>query len=83
MSTFILFDKNKIKSRKDIIYILTLLLTFIGLVLYQMLFESRARYIFLYIPLFVCMAIYGLERINNKINKAKYSWGDKFVVKLK
>lgn len=43
-----------------------LMLGIIGLTLFELLFEARARYLFTYVPLYVILAIYGINFINKK-----------------
>lgn len=45
----------------------TLYLTIIGITLFILIFEARARYLYLYIPFFIITASLGLESINEKI----------------
>lgn len=52
------------------------LLSVVGIVLFEMLFEARARYLFLFVPIFILSAVKGLEQI------AIY-YKDKFKVKNK
>lgn len=38
-------------------------LALIGLTLFELLFEARARYLFAYIPIFICMASLSIEEL--------------------
>ena len=43
--------------------IVSMMLGVIGLIVYEMLFEARARYIYTYVPIFILLAVYGMERL--------------------
>lgn len=47
----------------------TLMLTIIGLTLFQLIFECRARYLFLYTPIFILLGVDGLKNIEKKIKE--------------
>lgn len=49
----------------------TIKLSLIGLTIFELLFESRARYLYIYSPLYIFMAVYGLQNLYRKM--AKYS----------
>lgn len=54
------------KQYRDLSYVSidnTLYLSIIGFVLFVMLFEARARYLFIFAPIFIICAFIGLERI--------------------
>lgn len=44
----------------------TLMLGIIGLTIFELLFEARARYLFTYVPLYIIVAIYGIDVIRQK-----------------
>jgi len=46
-------------------------LSVLGLVLYLALFEVRARYVYIYVPFFILLAVMGLEALVERINKAQ------------
>lgn len=46
---------------------LVIILSIIGLTVFQLLFESRARYLYIYIPVFILVAIYGIRDFSNRI----------------
>ena len=47
-------------------------LTIIGLTLFLLLFEARARYLYLYIPYFIVLATLGMEKLSLLLNKKIY-----------
>ncbi|MDO4983381.1 MAG: hypothetical protein Q4E35_07500, partial [Eubacteriales bacterium] len=53
----------------------TFFLCIIGIFLYEILFEARARYIYIFVPLFALLAAVGISRfcasVNNFISKSK------------
>ncbi len=44
-------------------------ITLLGVSMYILLFECRARYLFIFLPLYVIMCIIGVTRISDKISK--------------
>ncbi|MDO4902572.1 MAG: hypothetical protein Q4A21_03430 [bacterium] len=48
-------------NKYNIIIVTILSVAIVGIAMYQGLFESRARYLFLYLPFFMLMAGYGLD----------------------
>ena len=56
-----------------------LMLGIIGLSLFELLFEARARYLYIYVPLYIILAIYGISFINQKISTKKISSKDSAV----
>ncbi|NCU34009.1 hypothetical protein EOM27_01635 [Candidatus Saccharibacteria bacterium] len=73
----------KLTKKANLTLLPILLFTFVGLIAYQMLFESRARYIFLYIPVFVLIAMGGLYCLNELIKKSLLAIRASGVIKLK
>lgn len=55
------------KDKDDTQYILYIL--FLGAFLFSMIFEARARYLFINVPLFILIAGYGINEIQNYIEK--------------
>ena len=49
--------------------VLVLIFSLIGLFLFESIFESRARYLYTYIPIFIVMASIGLNQIIKKSEK--------------
>lgn len=43
--------------------IVSMMLGVIGLIVYEMLFEARARYIYTYVPIFILLAVFGLAKV--------------------
>ena len=43
--------------------IVSMMLGVIGLIVYEMLFEARARYIYTYVPIFILLAVFGLTKV--------------------
>ena len=58
---FNMFSYNDSKSRKIAIIILAL----IGLFLFETIFEARARYIFVYVPLYIFIGVIGIKNVLN------------------
>lgn len=56
-------------------------LTIMGLTLFEILFEARARYLFTYAPIYILLACTGLETIVEKLNLLKEMWKRKWTVK--
>ena len=56
------------KRRDSISY---LKLAIIGLTIFELLFEARARYLITYVPIYIIIAIQGLDIILNYINSIK------------
>lgn len=52
-----------IHKRRDSQYLI-IILSILGITLFELLFEARARYLYLYIPMFVLAAIYGISDID-------------------
>ena len=40
-----------------------------GITLFELLFEVRARYLFIYVPLYIVMAIEGIQCTNNYVKE--------------
>lgn len=55
LSTGILFEEKQ----KNL---LVLVLSLFGILLFELLFEARARYLYLYVPIFIVASIYGLKQ---------------------
>lgn|GEM_PF-4454460 len=47
-------------------------LSIIGITLFLMLFESRARYLFMYVPYFCVLAAMGLAELAEILDKIRY-----------
>ena len=45
------------------------MLAVIGLTLFELLFEARARYIYIYVPIYCILASIGFENIKNVIRE--------------
>lgn len=63
------FDKDKMEKSDGVIC-----LSLIGIIVFELLFEARARYIYIYVPLFILYAISGLKQM-------KKFWRLRFVKK--
>lgn len=46
-----------------------MLLSVIGLTLFELLFEARARYLFTYVPIYIILALYGFQFIKTKTER--------------
>ena len=51
------------RKRADDRY-LVLILALVGLTVFELLFEARARYLYPYVPVYILAALYGLEALN-------------------
>ena len=54
------------ENRQEII---VLMLSIVGLTLFEVLFEARARYLYTYAPVFCILAAIGIEKLNSEIKK--------------
>jgi len=43
------------------------MLSIVGLTLFEVLFEARARYLYTYAPVFCILASSGIEKLENKL----------------
>lgn len=66
ITSFIGAILKKANSKNNLIY-----LTIIGITLFTLIFESRARYLYLYSPYYIIAATMGIEAIYNKYKKNK------------
>ena len=57
LSVFSLKDKRK--------EVLLIKLSLVGLFMFQMIFEARSRYLFIYVPFFIVLAALGMNRIKD------------------
>ena len=55
-------------------YILVLQLCLIGFFIFESIFESRSRYAYTYVPIFIIVATAGLDVLKNKIRINKTEW---------
>jgi len=62
MSTMIGAILNRAKYKNSVIY-----LTIIGLTIFLLIFEARARYLYLYLPYYIISAIIGLDMLYQKL----------------
>ena len=58
-------------------YILVLQLCLIGFFIFESIFESRSRYAYTYVPIFIIVATAGLDVLKNKIRINKTEWNHK------
>ena len=58
--------ENELKRKRDIegTSLLAFLICFVGIVLYQLLFEARARYLFAFLPVIISMSIIGMWEVS-------------------
>lgn len=47
-----------------------LMLTIVGLTVFELIFEARARYLFGYAPVYIILAVMGLNNIVSKLHLA-------------
>ena len=67
---------NKSSKLMNVIF-----LSIIGLTLFEILFEARARYLFTYAPIYILLACTGVETIVEKLNLLNEMWKRKWTVK--
>ena len=67
---FNIFSFNK--EKKEIIYIMQL--SVLGLTLFELLFEARARYLFAYAPVYIILAVIGFNNVYEIIKKEVVKW---------
>ena len=48
-----------------------LMVSIIGLTLFEILFEARARYLYTYVPLFILIALKGMDEWINRLEWRK------------
>ena len=48
---------------------LAIILSLIGLTLFELLFEARARYLYIYSPVYVIAAVYGIRDLDYRLRK--------------
>lgn len=53
------------ENRQEVI---VLMLSIVGLTLFEVLFEARARYLYTYAPVFCILAASGIEKLSNKLS---------------
>lgn len=53
--------------------ICVIMLSILGLTLFELLFEARARYLFTYAPLYIILALYGFQYIISRLELMKKS----------
>ena len=53
------------ENRQEVI---VLMLSIVGLTLFEVLFEARARYLYTYAPLFCILDASGIEKLSNKLS---------------
>lgn len=49
-----------------------MILSVVGLTVFELLFEARARYLYIYIPIYIILGIYGFRELNNWIKERKF-----------
>lgn len=57
-------------ARKDRT-VLVMILSILGLTAFELLFEARARYLYLYVPVYICIAATGWDAVCRKIHRSK------------
>lgn len=61
--------KKGVKRQKSSLWIIGFAISIVGLACYQVLFESRSRYIFLYLPVFILLATWGVSILTKRYNE--------------
>lgn len=54
--------------------IAVLMLSILGLTVFELLFESRARYLYIYAPIYIILSILGLKNVVFQVTKLKQSF---------
>ena len=62
MLGIVFIKKNKLDKR-----IVVLMMSLVGLTIFEMIFEARARYLYIYAPIFIILSIIGLKNIKFQI----------------
>ncbi len=62
---FAVFARRRKADYEYVIFILSI----IGITIFELMFEARARYVYIYAPMFLLVAIYGFRDINEIISK--------------
>ena len=62
MLGIVFIKKNQLDKR-----IVVLMMSLVGLTIFEMLFEARARYLYIYAPIFITLSIIGLKNIKFQI----------------
>lgn len=57
------FSIFSVFGRKKSRVVVSVMLGVIGLTIYELLFEARARYIYTYVPIFILLAVFGLTKV--------------------
>ena len=55
------------KSRERDYEYLVMILSIIGLTIFELLFEARARYLYIYVPVYILVALYGIRDMDHRI----------------
>lgn len=58
------------KDDKSPVY-MVLILAILGLTVFEILFEARARYLYIYAPIYVIVATIGMERLYRRVCKCR------------
>lgn len=64
MLGIVFIKKNELDKR-----IIVLMMSLVGLTIFEMIFEARARYLYIYAPIFITLSIVGLKNIINFFKK--------------
>lgn len=64
-------DHKKSSGFGRSVFWLTMRLSVLGILLFNMLFEARARYIYLYVPCFLMLAVFGLKKACSWLEQRK------------
>lgn len=62
MLGLVFIKKNKLDKK-----VVILMMSLIGLTIFEMIFEARARYLYIYAPIFIVLSIVGLKNIKFQI----------------
>lgn len=65
---FLYIARKHINCEKDAA-VFVMCMSVIGLTLFELIFEARARYLFCYSPLYVLLGVYGIAKVYGKVIK--------------
>ena len=71
----ILFDKRRFKTERDeteeVCLHMVMVFLFLGVFAYQLLFEARARYLFAFLPVIICLGMSGFHSVSRFLRPSR------------
>lgn len=64
MLGIVFIKKNELDKR-----IVVLMMSLVGLTIFEMIFEARARYLYIYAPIFITLSILGLKKTKDRVTR--------------